>query len=119
MSDSVNEIAASRAPQAAEAPAPRRRVEQLLAGWLPSEDTATDEAASVQQGELVAPVQRLNEVMRPYGVEFELSEATTRVITRLVDRDTGELIRQIPAEEVMRIAEHLEELQGGLIDLEA
>lgn len=57
--------------------------------------------------------------MRPYGVEFELSETPSRVVTRLVDRDTRELIRQIPTEEVMRIAEHLEALQGGLIDLEA
>ncbi|QFT86630.1 flagellar protein FlaG [Halomonas sp. THAF12] len=119
MPDAVNEIGASRAPRAADGGTPPRRVEQLLAGWLPPEEAVDDEAAAVHQGELVGPVQRINEVMRPYGVEFELRETTTRVVTRLVDRDTGELIRQIPAEEVMRIAEHLEELQGSLIDLEA
>ncbi|GEK74422.1 MULTISPECIES: flagellar protein FlaG [Halomonas] len=117
MSDAVNEISASRTTQTPDGSTPRRRVEQVLAGWLPPEETAA--TGSVNQGELVAPVQRINEVMRPYGVEFELSETTSRVVTRLVDRDTRELIRQIPAEEVMRVAEHLEELQGRLIDLEA
>lgn len=69
--------------------------------------------------DLVEPIHRINEAMRPYGIEFHLNEFDARTITRVVDRDSGEVIRQIPSEEVLRIAESLSALQGRLIDLKA
>ncbi len=71
------------------------------------------------KGELVEPLQRINEVMRNYGVQFELGEFESRVVTRIVDRESGDVIRQIPAEEVLRVAERLGEVQGRLVNLEA
>jgi len=41
------------------------------------------------------------------------------VVTRIVDRESGEVIRQIPSEEVLRVAERLGEVQGRLLSLEA
>lgn len=118
MTPSVNESAAASSPSTEATPA-RRRVETVLATWAPGEAPETAAEQAPQRGDLVAPVQRVNEVMRPYGVEFELQEDSSRLITRLVDRETGELIRQIPAEEVLRVAERLEEVQGQLIREEA
>lgn len=69
-------------------------------------------------GELIAPLQRINEVMRSYGLEFTLNEHPSRVVTRIVDRASGDVIRQIPSEEVLQIAKRLDELQGRLINLE-
>ncbi|CDG52453.1 flagellar protein FlaG [Halomonas profundus] len=107
---------------------PRQRLENTLAQLattntqLISADT-TEQETSVKQktsaNELVAPIQRINEIMRPHGLEFELSEETSRVITRVVDRESGDVIRQIPAEEVLKIAERLEEMQGRIISIEA
>lgn len=102
---------------------PRQRLETAL-GQLPPAGSAAvagavDNADGIGGDTLVEPVRRINEVMRPFGVEFELSETRSRTITRIVDRDSGEVIRQIPAEEVLRIVERLEELQGRLIRLEA
>ncbi|MBB3140375.1 flagellar protein FlaG [Halomonas organivorans] len=119
MSTSVNEIGTGQATSLSDGLSPQRRVEEMLSTWLPGSADQASRDVPPQHGELIAPVQKINEVMRPYGVQFELDEATTRMVTRLVDRQTGELIRQIPAEEVLRIAEHLEELQGRLINLEA
>ncbi|XQU09858.1 flagellar protein FlaG [Halomonas sp. LY9] len=68
---------------------------------------------------MVEPIQRINDVMRPRGLEFDISEESTRIITRVIDRETGDVIRQIPAEEVLLMAEQLEALQGKLISLEA
>ncbi|QJQ96994.1 flagellar protein FlaG [Halomonas sp. PA5] len=76
-------------------------------------------AAPTTVAELFEPLQRINEVMRSYGVEFDLNEFENRTVTRIIDRDTGETIRQIPSEEVLRIAESLSQLQGRLIQLEA
>ena len=119
MTSPLSEITSHDGVPRAEGTTPRHRVTRALDS-LPAGEPAQDATTPTpHRGELVAPVQRINQVMRAYGVEFELHEATSRLVTRLVDRDTGELIRQIPAEEVLRIAERLDELQGKLIQLEA
>ncbi|RTR04407.1 flagellar protein FlaG [Halomonas nitroreducens] len=119
MTSPLSEIPSRDGIPRAEGTTARHRVTQAL-DTLPSGEPGQNAATPTpQHGELVAPVQRINQVMRSYGVEFELHEGTSRLVTRLVDRDTGELIRQIPAEEVLRIAERLDELQGKLIQLEA
>ncbi|MCE0731964.1 flagellar protein FlaG [Halomonas sp. G15] len=101
---------------------PRQRLDNVLAqlpnpGGVIAQGSAGGDAIS--QDSLVAPVARINETMRAYGLEFELSEDAGRPITRIVDRDSGEVIRQIPAEEVLRVAERLKELTGRLIHQQA
>ncbi|WP_447554881.1 flagellar protein FlaG [Vreelandella sp. EE22] len=68
---------------------------------------------------LAGPVERINEVLRPRGLEFDVSDESSRIITRVIDRETNEVIRQIPGEEVLELARRIEETQGGLISLEA
>lgn len=116
---------ASASPQASTLPTltARQRLESVLGNLPPAGGVIAQGAAAgaeaIGRDTLVEPMRRINEVMRPYGVEFELSDETSRLVTRIVDRDNGEVIRQIPAEEVLRIAERLDELQGRLIQLEA
>lgn len=97
---------------------PRQRVEALLAN-LPTAGGQLSQAAPPEEAELVEPLQRINEVMRNYGVEFELADVGNRTITRVVDQQSGDVIRQIPSEELLRIAERLDEMRGRLIDLQA
>ncbi|WP_447045178.1 flagellar protein FlaG [Vreelandella sp. H-I2] len=101
---------------------PSQRLEKTLAQLAPTNSplkNADKDERKISGGELIEPIQRINEAMRPRGLEFELSEDTSRVITRVVDRESGEVIRQIPAEEILKIAERLEEMQGQIISLEA
>ncbi len=105
---------------------PRQRLEGLLQA-LPSAGSSLTQAESNQapgRSDLEEPLQRVNEVMNNYGVRFEMSEPPgERLVTRLVDQESGDLIRQIPAEEVLRMAEQLDELlqaaRGGLVNLKA
>ncbi|SDJ35143.1 flagellar protein FlaG [Billgrantia gudaonensis] len=101
---------------------PRERKENVL-GALPTAGgnlaDAQSHAQAPSQADLVEPVQRVNEVLRQYGVSFEINQESSRVITRIVDQESGEVLRQIPPEEVLAISERLEEFQGRLIDLEA
>jgi len=46
------------------------------------------------------------------GLRFEIDDKTHRVITKVVDKDTGEIIRQMPNEEVLRVARAIDKLQG-------
>jgi flagellar protein FlaG len=78
------------------------------------------DSLSIFSGPLGDQVSELNEVMRQYGLRFELSEFDSRVITQVVDRETGEIIRQIPAEEILKISEAFASDNGGrLLDASA
>ncbi|UYV19207.1 flagellar protein FlaG [Halomonas qaidamensis] len=91
-----------------------------LTSTLPGTPSSQPNEPSLLSKEaLLPPIQRINETLRPRGLEFALSEQSERIITKVIDRETGDVIRQIPAEEVLLVAERLEELQGRLISLEA
>lgn len=74
--------------------------------------------------QLTKAVEKLNEHVQSVqrDLQFSLSETTNRVVVKVIARDSGDLIRQIPAEEVLaiaeRIAEQSEEMQGSLLRVE-
>lgn len=74
-----------------------------------------EKPAQPSAAELGDNLQQLNRGLQNFGIEFELSEVDNRLITRVVDRETGELIRQIPSEEVLRIARAMEQTSSGLL----
>lgn len=53
------------------------------------------------------------------GVRFSLDDETGKTIVRIVDSNTGQLIRQIPSPEILEIARSLDRLRGVLIAAEA
>lgn len=102
--------------------AERQRLDKVLAGRAPAAipvREAIPGPLAPGRDELLAPLQQVNEVLRSYGVEFELAEESSRVVVRIIDKESGELIRQIPSEEALRLAERLDELQGWLVELQA
>lgn len=94
---------------------------------LPTAGSRLSDAESNQapgRSDLEEPIRRVNEVMNNYGVQFEMSEPPgERLITRIVDSESGDVIRQIPPEEVMRLVEQIAEMtqaaRGGLVNLQA
>jgi flagellar protein FlaG len=92
-----------------------QRVEKVL-NELPVGKTGE---ADIKYESLLKPVQQINDVIRPYGVKFDLSRNTSQIVTQIIDMETGKVIRQTPSEEVLRIAERLDEVSGLLIDEKA
>ncbi|WP_148253905.1 flagellar protein FlaG [Aidingimonas lacisalsi] len=121
MSDQVNEPS-----QGAHALTAQQRLDTLLAqlnrqsgSTPPQHEGDPGVAPTPTLGELSMPLSRINEAMRPYRIEFDINSYENRTVAKVIDRDSGEVIRQIPREEILRIAESLSEMQGRLIDLEA
>ena len=56
---------------------------------------------------------------RSVGLQFEVDKDTDKVIVKVVDRASGEVIRQIPTEEVVRIAKVLGKAPGMLVSQSA
>lgn len=80
---------------------------------------SSPEQTEVQFEALVKPVQQINDVIRPYGVVFDLSQQSSTVVTQIIDLETGDVIRQTPAVEVLRIAEQLDKVSGLLFQIKA
>ena len=58
-------------------------------------------------------VNRINDVVRSVqrDLSFNLDEDSGRTVIRVVNSESGELIRQIPSEQVLAIANHLRDYQ--------
>jgi len=52
----------------------------------------------------------------PTTLAFQVDESSKRFVVNVADISTGELIRQIPGDAVLRIARQLESLKGILFD---
>lgn len=84
-----------------------------------SQPTAVaNENASLTVAEVEQTVESLNDAMRllERGINFEVDRKVDRTIIRVVDKETDEVIKQIPSEDLLKVIEHLQEMQHLLFD---
>jgi flagellar protein FlaG len=53
------------------------------------------------------------------NLEFSVDKDSGRDVIKVFDRDTGDLIKQFPSEEVLSLVSKLSEMVGGLVDAKA
>ena len=53
------------------------------------------------------------------SLSFSINENTGRTVVEVKDRATGEVIRQLPTEEALRLAESIDEMRSLLFEAEA
>jgi flagellar protein FlaG len=56
------------------------------------------------------------QAMHHVGLEFSIHKKTGETVVKVVDKDTGKLIRQIPPQELLDLADRLEDMMGILFD---
>lgn len=74
--------------------------------------------SALSQQDLTQTVEQINEALQMFSsnsLEFSVDDDTESVVVKVVDKETQEVIRQIPSEEVLNIAKALDKLQGLLI----
>ncbi|WP_456432691.1 flagellar protein FlaG [Thermosulfuriphilus sp.] len=54
-----------------------------------------------------------------FKIEFSVHQETDQIVVKVVDPKTGQVIRQIPPEELLKIQEKLHELTGLLFEKKA
>ncbi|WP_170285807.1 flagellar protein FlaG [Propionivibrio limicola] len=61
--------------------------------------------------------QKIEETVQAFSqkLEFSVDDETEAFVVKVVDKETKEVIRQIPSEELLNIAKALDSLQGLLI----
>ncbi|SOY93187.1 Flagellar protein [Cupriavidus taiwanensis] len=95
-----SELATASAPRVQEAP-----------------ETGPEAGAAAAPRELAGALTSLSEALRatPLEVRFTIDSETHRVVTTVVDKNSGDTIRQYPSEEMLRITRAIDRLQGLLI----
>lgn len=68
-----------------------------------------------QVQQVVKEMKQLVEPRVPNGLHFSIDDATGKTVVRVTDAQTGEMIRQIPSEELLAIAQSLDRMQGLLL----
>ncbi len=75
--------------------------------------SAPEKPAPVSKTELDKAVERANDIgqLLKRKLNFSIDEATERVVVKVIDEETGEVVRQVPPSEMLRISAHLKQLQ--------
>jgi flagellar protein FlaG len=71
--------------------------------------------AEVQPEELFSQIKALTEDGL-YSIRFESDEQSRQLVVKIVDKESQEVIRQIPAEELLGLRRALTEFQGNFVD---
>lgn len=81
---------------------------------------AADSAAQAQKADAVQPEELLKSIKAltdngTYSVRFEMNKETKEMVINLIEQESGELIRQIPPEEILGVHKMLADLRGNLL----
>jgi flagellar protein FlaG len=87
-------------------------------------ETEQSVAAKDQQSEaevLAEVVEQLSEVvtLMNKGLAFSVDEDSGAAIVKVMDIDTGDIIRQIPSDEALELAQKLQDVKGLLLKTQA
>ena len=86
---------------------------------LASQKTRASEEIQAVQAKLDEIVSHLNVKMevRDKSLNFSVDEVSNRVMVTVTDKVSGEVVRQVPSEAILKVAHNIEALKGVLFDL--
>ena len=82
---------------------------------VPQNFATAEEQKKVQPEELLQQIKAITDDGL-YSVQFENNE-NEELIVKIVDRESGDIIRQLPPEELLELSKRLDELTGNLVDI--
>ncbi len=79
------------------------------------------EEEAENKNQLTEKIAQLNDYSQKINreIQFSVDEGTDRTVVKVIDSETDKVIRQIPSEEVLKIAESLENFSGMLLQEQA
>ena len=126
MANGISSIASTRTLAAVKNSAPVARPADLArsapesGGEVLPPEGKNKPAQAVDAAEISQAVTRINKIIQNIqrDLSFNLDEDSGRTVIRVVDSESGELIRQIPSDEVLAIVTHLRDVQEDLVSRE-
>lgn len=129
---SISAVPVSTVAQAMPLPPQGGRAQQAAAAVdAPAQQTAAADVQRAAQPQAAAPqpatrealeqaLEDVRNAIQPVASElaFSIDDDSGRVLVKIVDSQTDEVIKQIPSEEMLRISKALDKLQGLLVKQE-
>lgn len=118
----VSQLAEKAAPVASSAvssTAPRRSQAPAVQDQTPPADSGRAETPDLK--DLTEAIERIQESvdLQNRSLQFKLDAPNDSVQILVIDRETEEVIREIPPTEVLKVAERIRETLGLVFDAEA
>lgn len=78
-------------------------------------------AQPASRAEVAEAVRQANEFIKPVSdsIEFSLDQDSGKLVVKMVDLETRQVIRQFPSEEMLALARAMDKLQGLLVEQKA
>ena len=78
---------------------------------------AVAESETVEPKEIESAVDNMNELLEARGrqLQFQIDEETNRTVISVLDQESGDVIRQIPSEDVLKLIARMREA-GSTLD---
>ncbi|WP_150299300.1 flagellar protein FlaG [Pseudomonas profundi] len=97
---------------------------QLKSAMLPvgtQSPTAVEQSTEVDRNALDSAVIDIQDFTQSVSrdIDFQLDDSTGQVVINVTERSSGNVIRQIPSEEALRLAENISEIRSLLFKAEA
>ncbi len=70
---------------------------------------------------LGSQTETLNEVVKLFNhqLKFEVDDRSDEIVVKIIDTDSGEVVRQIPPEEILNMRARIDEVIGMMVDEKA
>jgi len=105
---STQELKASNIEQFAKNISAENASKQGKEKVVPSKVTSLDDARK-----LAKEGNKILDQVAQRNLQFKVDEATNKVVMSIVDKKTGDVIRQIPSEEVLKLAKRLQDSENN------
>jgi flagellar protein FlaG len=91
------------------------------AGAAEAVTTATQSQEAGNEQALSAAISSVEEYIKPFNnrLEFNVDEDVGRVVVKVVDKETEEVLLQVPSEEMLAIAKALDNIKGLFVKQQA
>ncbi|MFP4393603.1 MAG: flagellar protein FlaG [Desulfohalobiaceae bacterium] len=89
-----------------------------MAAEQEKDDKDKEKSDSLLSEDLDQIQEATNELLAQMNIQldFEINNELEKVIVKVRNRESGEVIRQIPPEEILRMAQRMQEMSGMLLD---
>lgn len=115
------QVVSSRQLPEANNAATAAQVKPLTNSTQSVQQNAPAEKVEVSAERLQDAVEKMNELMQSgnRSLRFQVDDTAERVVVKVLDIETDEVVRQIPSEETLKFSEFLEGMVGLIFDQKA
>jgi len=100
---------------------PQKTAADLQKPQAVQESVKLYEQKTLSREKLSESIQQLNDQLQKFNrdLQFVADEGTGKRVVKVIDSNTGEVIRQIPPEEILRIMQNIDNMSGLIFNNKA